>query len=53
VRNIDLETPCEIVLELIDSSIWRIYSKDERLLQHLQHEFSNVREAEAIAKVLH
>jgi hypothetical protein len=47
--DIDLDTPCEIVLELIDSSVWRIYSKDERLLQHLQHEFSNVRQVEAMS----
>jgi len=31
---------CEIVLELIDSSVWRINAKDERLLQRLDHEFS-------------
>lgn len=51
--DIDLDAPCEIVLELIDSSVWRIYSKDERLLQHLQHEFTNVRQVEAIAEVLY
>ena len=47
--DIDLDTPCDIVLEFIDSSVWRIYSKDERLLQHLQHEFSNVRQVEAMS----
>lgn len=47
--DIDIDAPCEIVLELIDSSVWRIYSKDERLLQHLQHEFSNVRQVEAMS----
>lgn len=46
--NSDLDTPCEIVLELIDSSVWRIYAKDQRLLQHLQQEFSNIREIEPL-----
>jgi hypothetical protein len=50
--DIDLDTPCEIVLELIDSSVWRIYSKDERLLQHLQHEFSNVQEAVSLHSIV-
>ncbi|MEI6428849.1 MAG: hypothetical protein WCO45_10780 [Pseudanabaena sp. ELA607] len=47
--NLDLDEPCEIVLELIDSSVWRIYSKDKKLLQHLRHEFSNVRQVEAMS----
>lgn len=46
--NSDLDTPCEIVLELIDSSLWRIHAKDQRLLQHLQQEFSNIREIEPL-----
>lgn len=46
--NSDLDTPCEIVLELIDSSVWRIYAKNPKLLQHLQQEFSSIREIEAL-----
>ena len=46
--NSDLDTPCEIVLELIDSSLWRIYAKDQKILQRLQQEFSRIREIEAL-----
>lgn len=31
--------------ELIDSSLWRIYAKDQKILQRLQQEFSRIREA--------
>jgi hypothetical protein len=41
IPDSNIYNPCEIVLELIDSSVWRIYAKDERLLQHLHHEFSS------------
>jgi hypothetical protein len=41
--NNDLYIPCAIALELIDSSVWRIYAKDERLLQHFHQEFSGVK----------
>ncbi|MFM7600524.1 MAG: hypothetical protein ACKO7R_04885 [Pseudanabaena sp.] len=54
--NVDLDEPCEIVLELIDSSVWRIYTKDKLLsakLALLTLEPSNVRQLEAIAKALH
>ncbi len=44
----NLDTSCEIVLELIDSSVWRIYTKDQKLLQHLQQKFTNLREIEAL-----
>ncbi|MFN5856276.1 MAG: hypothetical protein ACK456_10320 [Pseudanabaenaceae cyanobacterium] len=33
--NIDPDPHCEIVLELVDSSIWRIYTKDPLLSMHL------------------
>jgi hypothetical protein len=52
--NVDLDEPCEIVLELIDSSVWRIYTKDKLLpvkLALFTPEPSNVRQLEAIAKV--
>jgi hypothetical protein len=51
--NVDLDEPCEIVLELIDSSVWRIYTKDKLLTAKLAlftPESSNVRKLEAIAK---
>lgn len=54
--NVDLDEPCEIVLELIDSSVWRIYTKDKLLSAKLAlftPEPSNVRQLEAIAKALH
>ena len=46
--NSNLDTPCEIVLELIDSSLWRIYAKDQKILQRLQQEFTDIREIEAL-----
>jgi hypothetical protein len=51
--NVNLDEPCEIVLELIDSSVWRIYTKDELLTLRIglfTPESSNVRQLEAIAK---
>ena len=51
--NVDLDEPCEIVLELIDSSVWRIYTKEKLLsvkLAVFTPEPSNVRQLEAIAK---
>jgi len=51
--NIDLDEPCEIILELIDSSVWRIYTKDKLLpvkLPVFTPEPSNVRQLEAIAR---
>ena len=51
--NVDLDKSCEIVLELIDSSVWRIYTKDKLLpvkLALFTPEPSNVRQLEAIAR---
>lgn len=36
----DIYLSSEIVLELIDSSFWQIYTKDERLLQNLDRKLS-------------
>ena len=51
--NVNLDAPCEIVLELIDSSVWRIYTKDKLIpvkLAAFTPEPSNIRQLEAIAK---
>jgi hypothetical protein len=39
----DIYRSSEIVLELIDSSVWQIYTKDERLLQNLDRKFNQER----------
>ena len=51
IPDSNIYDPCEIVLELIDSSVWRIYAKDERLLQHLHHEFSSDTKLETANKI--
>jgi hypothetical protein len=40
--NADLYTPCEIVLEAIDSTLWRVYARDDQIIQRLQTTFRNV-----------
>jgi hypothetical protein len=38
----DLYSPCDVVIEAVDSAFWRIYAKDDRLLQKLARTFRDV-----------
>lgn len=40
----DLRESCEIVIEAIDSTLWRVYARDPALSDHLRNTFTEVRE---------
>jgi|GEM_PF-2137048 len=40
----DLRESCEVVIEAIDSTLWRVYAKDPVVSDSLQHTFAEVRE---------
>lgn len=46
----DIYTPSEFVLEAIDSSLWCVYAKDDKVLRRLQQKFQVVEVLEALAK---
>lgn len=46
----DIYTPSEFVLEAIDSSLWCIYAKDDKVLHRLQKEFHAVEVLEIMSK---
>lgn len=39
----NLQSTCDIVIEVIDSSLWRIYSRDDGILQKLKSAFRDVK----------
>ncbi len=39
----DLKATCDIVIEAIDSTLWRVYSRDDGILQKLKAAFRNVK----------
>jgi hypothetical protein len=39
----DLPSTCDIVIEAIDSSLWKVYSRDDRILQRLKSAFRDVK----------
>ena len=41
----ELYRDAEIVIELLDTSRWRVYAKDDDLLERIRHEFRDVRPA--------
>jgi hypothetical protein len=46
----DIYTPSEFVLEAIDSSLWCVYAKDDKVLRQLQKEFHAVEVLEVISR---
>jgi hypothetical protein len=40
----DLRESAEIVIEAIDSTLWRVYAKDVLVIDRLRHAFTDVRE---------
>lgn len=46
----DIYTPSEFVLEAVDSSLWCVYAKDDKVLRRLQKEFHVVEVLEIMSR---
>jgi hypothetical protein len=42
-QGADLLTPSEIVLQAIDSTLWQVYARDERVLQRIEQQWRSER----------